>query len=272
VGKRIHTETELHRSGASVVSEALADAAGVLGGLAGRHALLIGAGSVGAVAAAALRRAGVAEVVVANRTESRGARLAESLRAQGVRARSVGLHRLAELVAAADLVITCTGAAAPVLDVPTVRAARRPLVICDLALPRDVAAGVAELPGVRVVDLESLRQRLSGAALGVDTGRARLIVAEEVAEYVAAQRSAAVTPTVTALRRRAAEVVESELLRLDSRLVDLDPLVRKEIASTVRRVVDKLLHTPTVRVKASGADYAAMLSELFELPSEGLAA
>jgi glutamyl-tRNA reductase len=269
VGKRVRAETGLHRSGASVVSEALADAAGELGGLAGKRALLIGAGSIGAVAAAALRRAGIGEVVIANRTESRGARLAEAMREHGVPAESVGLHRIAGLVGQADLVITCTGAGRTVLDVPTVLAAAgRRLVVCDLALPRDVAAGVGELPGVRVIDLESLRRRLAGAAFGADTGRARLIVAEEVARYVAAQRSAAVTPTVTALRRRAAEVVDSELLRLDSRLADLDPLVRKELAGSLRRVVDKLLHTPTVRVKASGADYAAMLCELFELPPE----
>jgi glutamyl-tRNA reductase len=94
------------------------------------------------------------------------------------------------------------------------------------------------------------------------------VVSEALADYVAAQRSAAVSPTVTALRRRAAEVVDSELLRLDSRLAELDPLVRNELAGTVRRVVDKLLHAPTVQVKASGADYAAMLCELFELPPE----
>ena len=94
--------------------------------------------------------------------------------------------------------------------------------------------------------------------------------------YLAAQRSAEVTPTVTALRRRAAEVVDAELLRLDSRLPELDDAVRGELAKTVRRVVDKLLHTPTVRVKQlasapGGASYADALRELFELDPKAAA-
>ncbi|HWM01761.1 MAG TPA: glutamyl-tRNA reductase, partial [Actinophytocola sp.] len=105
---------------------------------------------------------------------------------------------------------------------------------------------------------------------GLDTRHASEIVAEEVRAYLATQRSAEVTPTVTALRRRAAEVVDAELLRLDSRLPDVDARVRDELAHTVRRVVDKLLHTPTVRVKElasgpGGAEYAEALRELFQL-------
>jgi glutamyl-tRNA reductase len=136
-----------------------------------------------------------------------------------------------------------------------------------------VSLGVAAVPGVTVVDLESLRRRLDELPGGPDTGRAAAIVAEELRGYLATQRSAEVTPTVTALRRRAAEVVDTEMLRLDSRLPELDPAVRAELAKTVRRVVDKLLHTPTVRVKElasgpAGAGYADALRELFQLDPE----
>jgi glutamyl-tRNA reductase len=159
----------------------------------------------------------------------------------------------------------------------------RPLVVCDLGLPRDVDPAVAQLPGVTVIDLATLKERL-GEAAGTDRGRfgpalrqAREIVTEEVTQYLSAQRSAEVTPTVTALRRRAAEVVDAELLRMSGRLPELDPEVRDELAQTVRRVVDKLLHTPTVRVKqlaeAPGGDsYAEALRELFGLDPQAPAA
>jgi glutamyl-tRNA reductase len=137
-------------------------------------------------------------------------------------------------------------------------------------MPRNVEASVAQLPGVTVVDLETLRNRLRDAPTGLDEQQGRRLVTEEVRAYLAAQRSAEVTPTVTALRRRAAEVIDSELLRLDSRLPELSPVVRDELARTVRRVVDKLLHAPTVRIKQfasapGGTSYADAIRELFEL-------
>ena len=274
VGKRVHSETGLDRAGGSVVSEALADADRLLGGLAGRRALIVGAGSMGGLAAAALRRAGIGEIIVANRTETSGARLAELQREHGVPATAVGLGDLTGHLAAADIVVSCTGASGTVIDSETVAVAvagrTRPLVFCDLGLPRDVDGAVADLDHVTIIDLESLQRRLATSPSGLDTRRASAIVADEVRGYLATQRSAEVTPTVTALRRRAAEVVDSELLRLDSRLPELAPGVRDELTQTVRRVVDKLLHTPTVRVKElasgpGGAEYAEALRELFQL-------
>jgi glutamyl-tRNA reductase len=269
VGKRVHTETGLDAAGGSVVSEALADATTALGGLTGRRALIVGAGSMGGLAAAALRRAGIGEIVIANRTEQTGARLAELQVEQGTPARAVGLADLTAHIAAADVVVSCTGATGTVIDASMVEPRTRPLIVCDLGLPRDVSADVATARGVTIVDLESLQRRLAESPTGLDTRRAAMIVADEVNAYLATQRSAEVTPTVTALRRRAAEVVDSELLRLNSRL-DLEPTARAEVAQTVRRVVDKLLHTPTVRVKElasgpNGVEYAEALRELFQL-------
>lgn len=283
VGKRVHSETDIDHAGASVVSEALADAEAVLGGLAGRRALIVGAGSMGGLAVAHLRRAGIGEVLVANRTAENGDRLVESLRTEGVPASSVTLSGLAGHLADVDVLFCCTGAAEIVVDVGTVadglsgREPGRPLAVCDLGLPRDVEAGVAELPGVTVVDLSTLQERLRGEPSGTDAERAAAIIAEEVRSFLAGQRSAEVTPTVTALRKRAAEVVESELLRLDSRLPELPDGVRDELSRTVRRVVDKLLHTPTVRVKElasapGGAGYADALRELFGLDPQAPAA
>lgn len=272
VGKRVHSETGLDRLGASVVSEALGEAELVLDGLAGRRALIIGAGAMGGLAAARLRRAEIGTVTVANRTKANGVRLADSLREQDIEASAVGLDDLPTELATAEVVVCCTGATEVVLGTAEVRprTSGDPLVICDLGLPRDVAAEVAELPGVRVVDLVTVQRRQSELGNAPDTEAAKAIVADEVRGYLAGQRSAAVTPTVTALRKRAAEVVDAELLRLDSRLPELDGGVRDELTRTVRRVVDKLLHTPTVRVKelaseAGGVEYADALRELFGL-------
>jgi glutamyl-tRNA reductase len=269
VGKRVHAETGLDAAGGSVVSEALADAGVVLSGLAGRRALIVGAGSMGGLSAAALRRAGIGEIVIANRTERTGARMAELQVEQGTPATAVGLADLPAHIADADVVISCTGATATVIDASMIRPRVKPLVVCDLGLPRDVATDVATVRGVTIVDLESLQRRLAESPSGLDTRRAATIVADEINGYLATQRSAEVTPTVTALRRRAAEVVDAELLRLNSRL-DLEPTARAEVARTVRRVVDKLLHTPTVRVKElatgpNGVEYAEALRELFQL-------
>jgi glutamyl-tRNA reductase len=283
VGKRVHASTGIDAAGASVVSEALADAAAALDGtLAGRRAVVVGAGAMGALAAAHLRRAGAAEIVVLNRSPERAVRLAESTAAQGTPARAAGLDALAGELATADLMVACTGAVGIVVERATVASAvagrgGRPLAVCDLGLPRDVDPAVAALPGVTVIDLVALQRRLASDERGAAVAGAQELVAEEAQAYLAAQRSAEVTPTVTALRRRASDVIDTELLRLDSRLPDLDTRVREEFTRSVRRVVDKLLHTPTVQVKrlAEGPDgdsYAAALRALFELDPQTPAA
>jgi glutamyl-tRNA reductase len=280
VGKRVHSETAIDNAGASVVSVALGMASDRLDGLAGRTAAVVGAGSMGALSGAHLVRSGIATVNVVNRSLERAQRLAANLREQGVRASAHSLEDLATALVDVDIVVSSTGAVRPVVSLADVHneLARRgvpgrepnPIVICDLGMPRDVDASVAGLPGVLVVDMDRIQREPAAKAAASDADAARSIVATELAQYLAGQRMAEVTPTVTALRQRAADVVEAELLRLDNRLPGLDAAHRDEVARTVRRVVDKLLHAPTVRVKqlasAPGGDaYAEALRELFEL-------
>ncbi|MDQ1677509.1 MAG: glutamyl-tRNA reductase [Actinomycetota bacterium] len=283
VGRRVRTETGIATAGPSVVSEALAAAAAVLtgadgAGLAGRRALLIGAGSMGGLAAAQLRRAGVAEIVVANRTEAAAQRLAARCAAEGTRARAVGLDGVTAVLPTADVVVCCTGASDAVLGADQLAGRRVPLVVCDLGLPRNVEPEVGDVPGVTLVDLAAVARRAEQHGTGsVPVERARRLVAREVRDHVASRRTAEVTPTVTALRRRAAEVVDAELHRLDGRLPGLDAAVREELARTVNRVVGKLLHSPTVRVKqlaesGAGETYADALRELFSLDPQTPAA
>jgi glutamyl-tRNA reductase len=281
VGKRVHTDTAIDAAGASVVSVALGMADKKLGqaGLRGKTAVVVGAGAMGALSTAHLARAGVRDIHVVNRSLPRAQRLARKIRESGVGAEALSFDRLPSALADADVLVSCTGAVRPVVSLADVHhglaAARRdesdqPLVICDLGMPRDVDPAVAGLPGVWVIDMDRVQREPSARAAAADAEAARHIVATEVATYLAGQRMAEVTPTVTALRQRASDVVEAELLRLDNRLPELDAAHRDEVARTVRRVVDKLLHAPTVRIKqlasAPGGDsYAEALRELFEL-------
>jgi glutamyl-tRNA reductase len=270
VGKRARTETGIDRAGRSLVTAGLDEAAHVLGTLAGREVLVVGAGSMSALAANVASQSGARRVVVANRTLSHAMRLASSIGGQ-----AVSLDELDGALATADLVISCTGAVGHVIEADVVAAAQqrrdgRPLVVLDLALPRDVDPTVRDIAGVSVVDLETLAAALGDTDHAADVESTRTIVADEVAAYLGWQRAASVAPTVVALRGMAEEVVVAELTRLAGRAPDLDVHTRDEIESTVRRVVDKLLHAPTVRVKQlaeepGGQSYADALSRLFDL-------
>lgn len=282
VGKRVHAETGIDRAGASVVTVGLYEAARVLGPLKGRRALVIGAGSMGALSAATLVRAGIAELAIANRSPERARRLAVSLSGTIPVVRAVTMDDVAAELVRADVVIGCTGAVGAVLPAPVVEAALparagRPLVLLDLALPRDFDGAAGALDGVYYLDLEALAEPAVRLGAHGDVEQARMIVSQEVAGRLGARRATAVTPTVTALRARAAEVVDTELARLDSRLPGLDATTRAEVARSVHRVVQTLLHAPTVRVKElaeqpGGGAYADALRELFDLDPAATAA
>lgn len=272
VGKRAHAETGIDRAGPSLVSVGLGILDGELSGLERRQVLVVGAGSMSGLAASTLARAG-ADVIVANRSPQRGRRLAES-----VGGSAVPLDQVEAELHAVDAVVTCTGSPDLVISAELVsrvadaRSSARagPLFLLDLALPRDIQPSVRELPDVSLVDLESLQAAGGDASSSDDVDAVRGILAEEVAAYLSEQAAAEVAPTVAALRSKASEVVEAELERLSGRLPELDTKAQEEIAQAVRRVVGKLLHAPTVRVKElagspNGDTYATALRELFDL-------
>jgi glutamyl-tRNA reductase len=277
VGKRVHSETGIDRAGASVVAVGLAEAERSTGPLAGRRVLVLGAGSMGSLAAGTLRRLGVTDLAVANRSVDRARRLAGALSADGERApvRALPLHAVPAELAWADLVVCCTGSLTPVVRHEMVEAvlparAGRPLVLLDLALPRGMDNAAGDLAGVRYVDLSALQESGSQLVHEEDVALGLEIVSAEVSAYLATQRALAVGPTVAALRARAAQVVDAELLRLDGRLPGLPGPIRDEVAHAVHRVVQALLHAPTVRVKElagqpGGDAYAEALRELFGL-------
>ncbi len=312
-GKRAHAETGIGRAGASLVGVGLAAAAGRLrtgpaaaasaaavpagavpagavpaaaagqSSLAAVSVLVVGAGSMSSLAVATSARMGAARIVVANRSHEHARRLAAT-----VSGTAAELSRLPAEIAAADLVVSCTGAPGFVISAESVedalgaRAPARPLVLLDLALPRDVDPAGGRLPGVCVIGLEELRDAgpdgLPGAAAHDEhVAAVWQIVAEEFAAQASADRAARVAPTVVALRAKAAGVVQAELARLAGRLDALDARTHKEIAQSMRRVADKLLHAPTVRVKelagSPGADsYEAALRVLFDLDPDAVQA
>jgi glutamyl-tRNA reductase len=236
--------------------------------------VVIGAGSMASLAVSTVRRLGAADIAIANRTSSNAARLAEQYDG-----RMVELADLDRSLVQADLVISCTGATGLVLPLAQIAQARshatRPLAIVDLALPHDVDPAVGQLPGVTLVGLARLAEEVNEGEGATDVAAVRSIVNQEITAFLAARRSASVTPTVVALRTMATGVVEAEVDRLMSRLPDLDPQTRAEVELAVRRVADKLLHQPTVRVKElaneTGAiSYAAALAELFSLDPEAV--
>jgi glutamyl-tRNA reductase len=289
-GKRAHAETGIDRTGASLVSVGIDAATEALGcsSLSGLDVLVVGAGSMSALAATIASRAGAGLVTVANRTRRRAERLASS-----VGGSTADLADLPRAIAGADLVISCTGASGLVITTDIAEAARslraardgrdsgtaagRPLAFLDLAMPRDVDPQLAAQPGVTVIGMDELADagRSATALAGVadEVAAVRAIVEEEFAAYRAAAHAIQVTPTVVALRAKAAEVVDAELARLAGRLQGADGLdgdALEEIARTVRRVVDKLLHAPTVRVKElagspRGDGYDEALRVLFDL-------
>lgn len=291
VGKRVHTETGIDSAGASVVSVALDRAAEILNASAdapdapdapasrrldGRQAVVLGAGAMGGLAVAHLGRGGISHIEITNRTPERADRLSEIARDSGTPATAFPLDELATAVARADILFTCTGAVGTVVTLGEIHTAlasrgdRGPLVICDLGMPRDVDPAVAGLPGVTLLGIEALKADPATSSAAAEADAARTIVDAELTAYTQAERMAGVGPLIGQLRGRGGQVVAAEMRRLESRLPDMDDKVRDEVANTVRRVVDKLLHPPTVRFKElaaqpDGENYAAVVRTLFDL-------
>jgi glutamyl-tRNA reductase len=293
VGKRAHTETGIDRAGQSIVSAALQLGAELMGGTFPTRALVVGAGAMGALSLATLRRDGATELYVTNRTPERAARLAATYGAT-----AVPYAELASTLPAVDAVVCATASPDFVLTAGMLagRPGGKPLLILDLAVPRDVAPGVGDLPGVTLVDLARLDAATAdpadggdaagaepwaaGAAVGIrslafgatagEVRAAEDIVTAEVDAYLTWLRGSDVAPTVAALRARADEVVATELMRFNQRRPELTDEQRADVAHAVHRIVQRLLHAPTVRVRElaagpGGEAYAAALRELFDL-------
>jgi glutamyl-tRNA reductase len=269
VGKRVHTETGIGAAGRSLISAAYRLLTDKLGALDGQRVLVVGAGAMAGLAARTAATDG-AMVTCANRTLARAERLAEA-----VGGKAVPLADLPQALAETDVLVTCTGARTLTIGVDDL--AGTPVRgIVDVALPADVAPEVTA-HGVCLVNLDRLVTDQPDSASAQEIEDARDLVREEVASFLGLRRAAQVAPTVVALRSMASAVVAGELRRLEARLPQLDDHEREQIQRSMRRIVDKLLHTPTVRVQELSAepdavDYAAALRVLFALDPQAVAA
>lgn len=273
VGRRVRVETGIARGTTSVSQAAVAMAVDRLGSLEGRRILVLGAGEIGAGMAVALAgTAGVAEVLVANRTRTRAVALAA--RTGG---RVVDFGELGDALTTVDVMLTSTGATDTVVtrdDVEAVMAHRdgRSLLIVDVAVPRDVDPSVTTLEGVTLLDMDDLR---SFAEAGIAERRREIavvqrLVDDEVSRYFEHVAAREVAPLVASLRDRAEVIREAELARYTARLADLSPKERAAVEGLTRGIVNKLLHEPTVRLKdAAGTARADRLADalrtLFDL-------
>jgi glutamyl-tRNA reductase len=272
-GKRARTETAISRSTASVSSAAVEMATERLGSLAGTRVLVVGAGEMGEGVTLALVRAGATDITVTNRTHERAIDLA---------ARVGGSVRpfpeLQDALVDADVLVTCSRAGTIVVDVDLVERARaaqgdRPLLVVDIAVPRNVQSEVAGLPGVTLLDLDDLRD---WAAHGIElrmheTEHVRRIVGEEVERFTVESTARQAAPLVSLLHERAEEIRQIELERHAAKLSSLTDAQRAAVESLTKGIVAKLLHRPSVRLKddagtPKGERNAAAVRDMFDLP------
>ncbi len=270
VSKRARTQTTISHEGISLTRAGLELAHAHLGELATRHAVVVGTGSTGKLAARLLREGGVGRLSVASRSQERAAEVAA-----GVQGSPLQTRDFPAALADADILVTATGAAAPVVLAGQVRAARAlagqsPLFVLDLGMPPDVEPAVGRLDGVTLVDIAALGRHLADRAIPGQIPQVRAIVAAEAAAYLDRQDQAAAAPVIAAMHAQIRQLADAELARLRDRLPDLSEQQQAEMAATVYRILRKVLHRPTVRAKEfsagpNGPVYLDALRQLFDL-------
>lgn len=269
-GRRVRTETEIARHPVSISHAAVRLAEEQLGGLAGRRFLLLGSGKMGTIAAKQLQSAGASHFIIANRTAERACELAR--RYDGV---PIVLEELPNRLAEVDAVISATAAPHVILTPAHLTPALpkrqdRPLLLIDLAVPRDIDPAVATLPNVSLFDVDGLEAIVekSMALRNGERADADRIIDEEVDRFVEWYRARRVAPTITAIRRNAESIRQAELEQALRRLDGLDERDREIIEMLSKRIVNKLLHTPTIRLREKAANdqdelYSRVAEELF---------
>jgi glutamyl-tRNA reductase len=257
-GKRVRTEAKLAEMPESVAASSVELAARTLGGLGGKRALLFGAGRMSELAARDLRAQG-AEVVISSRTLESAQELAER-----VGGRAAPFDAVAVELTDADVVISATRCPYPILHAEAVQSRRRPLVLVDIAVPRDIDSEIANVEGCTLFDIDALGGGLVGRE--EDVRKAERIVGEEADRFAEWHRSRVAAPAIAALRRRAEAIRVEELARAEPRLAELSERERKAVETLTSQIVNKLLHAPTVRAKENGSE---PLRELFALRDDG---
>jgi len=273
VGKRVRTETGLGSGAVSVSYAAVALARKIFGDLTGRSVAVIGAGEMGKLTALHMKSHALSRITIVSRTMAHAARTAEAIGG----ASAAPWEELDAVLGASDIVITATGAAAPILTKAHIESVmrprrNRPLFIIDIAMPRDVEAAAGEIEQVFLYNIDDLQAtvRENLARRASEVARAETIVNEEVEKFGGWFRSRGAIPTVVALRERFEAIRRAELERLDFKLSSLPPEARARVDEITHLIVEKLLLTPTEQLKALGGSdtvgaYTEALTRLFAL-------
>ena len=270
-GKRARTETGISRSTASVAHAAVEMSEEILGSLQGKRVLVVGAGEMGEGVAGALSRAGTESITVLNRTAARAQVLATKIGAL-----VADFSNLESELGTVDVVVTCTGAGEIIIDHDLMKRVRQvhsnPVLLVDIALPRDVAASVSELPGVTLRDLDHLSE---WAQRGIDkrsseVGQVRVIIGEEVDRFLLDQTQRQAAPLVAQLRRFVEDIRQAEVDRFDASLAAMTPEQRELVESISHGIINKMLHAPSVRLREAagtpqGERLSAAVRDLFSL-------
>jgi len=270
-GKRARTETAISRSTASMSHAAVEMAQDILGSLTGKRVLVVGAGEMGEGVAAALARAGAAHITVMNRTVERGEALAEK-----VGARVALFEDLENELSGADLLLACTGAGGVIVDHGLMSRARNgidsPLLIVDVALPRDIDPQVDTLSGVTLRDLDHLSEWAQRGleARAAEVGQVRDIITEEVNKFALDQAQRQAAPLVAQLREVVEGIRGSEIEKFDTRLAELTDDQRDALDAITKGIINKMLHSPSVRLREAagtpqGERLSAAVRDLFNL-------
>lgn len=271
-GKRARTETAISRNPASISSVAVKLAENVLGELTNRHAVIVGAGEMAELAIEALRARGVGNITVVNRTRQRALELATRWNGQ-----FLSFEQLTDSLRAADIVITSTSAPHTIINATMIQEAmlhraNRPLLLIDIAVPRNIDPAVGEVPGAHLFDIDQLHQRLESNLTGRqnEIPNVEAIIEQEVASFESWLRHMDILPVITDLRSKAEEIRRYELQRTLRYLPDLDPETLKHIEHLSESLVNKLLHEPTRRLRVEAGNghatqYAQVTRHLFGL-------
>ena len=274
-GKRVRSETTLSEGAVSVSYAAVALARKIFGNLSGRTVLVLGAGEMGKLTAIHMRSQGIGRLIIMSRTAAHAASLAQTI--EGT---AMPWESLNTAMAEADILITATGASAPILSramvEQTMKARRqRPLFIIDIAVPRDVDASAGDLEQVFLYNIDDLQAVVQEnlTKRGTEASDAETIVAEEVGRFAGWLNSRGAVPTVVALRQRFEGIRQSELRRLEPKLASLPPEARARVDEITRLIVEKLLINPTEQLKSISdaetvAAYADLLNRLFGLTQD----
>jgi glutamyl-tRNA reductase len=276
-GKRARTETSISRNPASVSSLAASLSERTVQKISEAQIVILGAGEMAELAVEALRKRGAHRILVINRTLERAHTLAQRWNAE-----ATTFENINKALSSADILIASTGAPHTLISREVVSEAmgarpERPLVLIDIAVPRDIDPAAASIHGVRLHDIDDLNAQLeySLSERVSEVPKVRTILEEELSQFFEYMKSVEMLPIIAGMREQAELIRQRELEKTLRRMPDLTEAERERIEAMTQALVKKILDAPTQRLRAEAScphapEYAAVARSLFGLRNDGL--